>query len=374
MALEEAGVCRLVATCDPNPELAKTQGVRFRFAERGVEVYSSVQEMLAVHGKELGLITLPIPIPLHAEQHRLAIDAGVPCYLEKPPSLWWPEFQAMLEVDLRANKATQVGFNFVGDPFRRALKERILSGEFGRLEEVRLHAIWPRNAAYYARNNWGGRLRVGDRWVLDSPIGNAMAHYVQNLLFWCGMDGVDSVGQVSSVRAWLGRTRPIESYDTVCLEADLASGPLLRIGATHAEIGPTCDRETLIFEKARIVLPKWNEVHIDSHDGRREEHRSEIKDHAAMLRHNLTRYLSFVTGVVDRPTTTLADSLSFVALCDLALISAGVIEDVDTPPDLGRFVEGGQWPRPEPTSAPVGDLSRLEEVALNLAHSSPSVT
>ena len=36
------------------------------------------------------------------------------------------------------------------------------------------------------RADWAGKLVMEDGSVLDSPIGNAIAHYVMNMLFWNG--------------------------------------------------------------------------------------------------------------------------------------------------------------------------------------------
>ena len=347
--LEEEGVCRVVATCDPDPATVAAQGERFRLAERRVEVFPSLEALLAAHRPDL--LSLPTPIPLHAEQHAMAVEAGVAVYLEKPPSLWWPEFEGMVAID---PGTTQVGFNFVGDPFRRSLKERILAGEFGRLREARFLAVWPREAAYYARNGWAGRLRTGGRWTLDSVIGNAMAHYVQNLLFWCGRDGV---GEVREVRAWLGRTRAIESYDTALVEADV-EGVTVRIGATHAE-GANSDRETLVFERGSIVFDRWDRARIGA-----ETVVSAFPDQAALLRHNLWETLE------SGPTTRLVDSSSFVALCGLALVSSGTIHTGGAH-DLQGFVEAGRWPSGVPATVGMGDLARLESVASRLVGFQP---
>lgn len=269
----------------------------------------------------------------------------------------------MRKVDSRAVKSTHVGFNFVGDPFRRALKERIIGREFGSLLELRLQAIWPRNQAYYERNNWAGKIRVGDRWVLDSCIGNALAHYVQNLLFWCGTEDVYSVGRVEAVRAWLGRTRPIENFDTALVEAQMANGATLRIGATHIDSGSYFDQETLVFEDATVVFERWNSARIEFANGSVETLRSGFADQAALLRHNCAVYLDYLAGKVPRPITTFDDSESFVALCDLALVSSGAIENVSAIPDLKRFVDDGRWPTADPATVTMEEIGRLEEIA-----------
>ena len=53
---------------------------------------------------------------------------------------------------------------------RLALKERLLSGEFGAIRGGTLSAMWPRPSGYFARNAWCGRLFVGDHIVLDSVV------------------------------------------------------------------------------------------------------------------------------------------------------------------------------------------------------------
>src|SRR5207237_9307357 len=121
---------------------------------------------------------------LHAEMHAAATARGLPVYLEKPPTLDHVELEAMIRSDAQARKASLVGFNFIIEKARLSLKERLLAGEFGAVRGATLSALWPRPASYFARNNWGGRLLVDGHVVLDSCFGNAMAHFVHNLLFW----------------------------------------------------------------------------------------------------------------------------------------------------------------------------------------------
>ncbi len=368
-ALEAQGLCRVVATCDPNLAAMEPEIARFRLVERDVQTSASLDAMLDL---KPDVVTLPTPIPLHAEQHAAVVGAGAACYLEKPPTLWWPEFQAMRTVERKAARDTGVGFNFIGDPFRRRLKARILAGEFGRLRGASLLGVWPRDAAYFGRNGWAGRLKAGDRWVLDSCIGNAMAHYVQNLLFWCGED-LDSVGRIEEVQARLGRAHPIESYDTAFVAARLAGDVRLRIAATHAGEA-TFDQEILQLDAALIVLDSWRTARIKWRDGRRETLESDIPDHAAMLRENLGAHLKG-----NRPATRLDDCESFVALCDLALVSSGAIHDLPAHADVeGRrtvdgleaalraFVQNESWPGSLPPPAQPSDLARLEAVATRL--------
>jgi predicted dehydrogenase len=373
--MEEDGECRVVATCDPDSSRVAAAAERFRFEDRQVRTFPGLSEMLAE--SEPDVVMLPTPIPLHAEHHRLAVASGAGCYLEKPPSLWWLEFQRMLETERQAKRATHVGFNFVGDPWRRTLKQRILNLEFGELREVRFAAIWPRDEAYYGRNDWGGRLKTGDRWVLDSPIGNAMAHYVQNLLFWAGPEP-DSVAAIHEVRARLFRAHPIESYDTAYLSALLDGGARLRIAATHTGVDRSRQRETLVFDRARIFLDEWRKARVEYADGTVEGLESEVLDQRELLRHNFREYFAFVRGESPRPMTRLEDATSFVALCGLAFVSANGIERfapgrivgtngkvsvTGSEAEMEAFVEEEWWPTEPGKPVHMSDLDRLGEVA-----------
>ena len=367
-ALEEAGECKLIATCDPS--ICKTGATtnQFSLSDRGVKTFTSLSDMLDECDRDIDVVTLPTPIPLHREQHELVVARGKACYIEKPPSLWWPEFLAMLKTDANAAHKTNVGFNFVGDAMRRSLKSRILSGEFGSVIGSTLLASWPRDRAYYERNDWAGKRIVNGKPVNDSCIGNATAHYVQNLLFWCGAPTVDDIASVSSVRAELSHAHPIESFDTVLLQAELDSGAWLRIGVTHTGNERPFETETIICANATVSFSSVLCANIAWNDGRIETHRSDIAHGGLVLQENLRAYFRYVRNVTSRPVTSLKDSLPFVALHELAFRSCPEVKApagdlVSTYDDRGyltvtgiidrmtEFIKNGAWPDTEPRAA-----------------------
>jgi len=372
--LESAGECEVVATCDPRFEQMRTEIELYDLRERGVAIYPTLEDLLS-NEAPLDLVTLPTPIPLHARQHAQVVASGAACYLEKPPTLWWPEYEAMQEVERAAAFSTHVGFNFIGDPFRRSLKRRILAGEFGAMRGVGFHAVWPRNLAYYNRSDWAGKIRLGDRWVFDSPVGNALAHYTQNVLFWCGTGGVDAVGSVQEVSASLSHSHPIESFDTATIRATTEEGPWIRIAMTHLGNEPSFEKETLFFDRATIRFASWRSatIHVDGKEPERIE--SDYRDQQILLQDNLARYFRYVEGVENRPITRLADSRSFVALNTLAFLSSGGISSTPAPPHdesgqahikglkerLRSFAEDGVWSGKEPSPRSIGSLDMAEQ-------------
>ncbi len=144
--LEDQGHAKLIATCDPRAEAFAIEQHTWRFAERGVHVYPDYRTMLDACHRGLDLVVVPTPINLHAEMHAAATALGLPVYLEKPPTLDHAELEQMITADGRARKSSLVGFNFIIEKPRLALKERLLAGEFGAIRGATLSALWPRPA------------------------------------------------------------------------------------------------------------------------------------------------------------------------------------------------------------------------------------
>lgn len=327
--LEEKGEARLICTCDPQAAAFAVQQENWRLAARGVRVFNDYKEMLAACRRDLDLVVVPTPIQLHAEMHRAVVELGIPVYLEKPPTLDYAELESMIASDRLARKASFVGFNFIIEKTRLALKQRVLAGEFGAVRGATLGALWPRPADYFRRNNWAGRLMMDGRIVLDSCFGNALAHFVHNMLFWCGRDGLFSWAHPAAVRAELYRAHAIEGADTFFVEADTLEGVTMRFAISHACAGPSSQTETVVCEKATLTYVIGQKVEIRWTDGRVE--RVPFENFDGVYENHLA-YYRYLRGEADRPATTLVDSRPFVVLNDLAHISSAYIAPI--PPEL----------------------------------------
>ncbi len=388
--LEERGEAKLVCTCDPRAEEFATQQQLWGLPARGVQVFSDYRVMLETCHAELDLVVSPTPIQLHAETHAAAAAFGLPSYLEKPATLDHLELEAMIATDARLPRASLVGFNFIIEPARLALKERILAGEFGAMQGATLTALWPRPTSYFNRNSWAGRLMVDGHIVLDSCLGNALAHFVHNQLFWAGRGELFSWAKLVAVRAELFRAHAIEGADTFFVEADTASGVTMRFALSHACSGGSSQSEVVIFEKATLRYVVGQHAEVRWIDGRVERIALEPFDG---LRENHLDYYRYLRGESPRPATTLVDTRAFVALNDLAHISSGVIAPV--PPErISRvrdekeqqdyvdvsgltaaqeaFVLRGTWPsvtgwqRAPGAIATLADLPRFHEVVRSM--------
>jgi predicted dehydrogenase len=323
--LEERGLARLVCTCDPHPELFMTEQQNWRFAARSVQVFTDYRAMLEACHHSLDMMVIPTPIQLHASMHAAATAYGLSTYVEKPPTLDYAELERMIAADQKARKPSVVGFNFIIERLRLSLKERLLAGEFGGIRGATLSALWPRPASYFARNGWAGRLLIDDHIVLDSCFGNAMAHFVHNLLFWTGGPELFSWAQIAAVRAELYRAHAIEGADTFFVETDTSTGITMRFALSHACAGASTHSEMVLCDHAVVRYSVGGNIEIRWNNGRVERTPLDAFD---PLQENHLNYLKFLRGEGDRPATTLADSRPFVMLNDLAYVSSGRIAPI----------------------------------------------
>lgn len=179
-------------------------------------LFPDFDSMIAELAGELDLCFIPTGIHHHASMTIAALKAGANVLVEKPIAATIQEVEAIRQCVEETGRFIAVGFQSIYDPATRWLKEAILSGGIGKVRTIRSRAMWPRSSVYYARNDWAGRLKVENAWVLDSPFNNALAHQLNLMCFLAGSD-VNASARPISVQSELYRTRDIESADTACL-------------------------------------------------------------------------------------------------------------------------------------------------------------
>jgi predicted dehydrogenase len=255
-ALADAPV-RLVAACDP--AVANMPERAAKLTGAGVAVSDSFDALLA--RRDIEVVWLPLPIQLHLPFTERALAAGKHVVCEKPAAGTVQDVDAMIAARDRADgRLCLIGFQDVYQPAVLALKRELLSGELGRPVRASVIGCWPRPKSYFRRNNWAGKLKIGDTWVLDSPVNNAMAHYVHVTQFLLGA-AEDQGAAPESVEAELYRANDIENYDTCTIRATLSTGVPFTVAMTHAcatkhdpVIVIETDRTTMSFQHPdRIV-------------------------------------------------------------------------------------------------------------------------
>lgn len=241
---------RLVSAVDPFPSGSPRLS---ELAERHVQVYASVDELFARADAAPDLVVLASPIALHAAQTVRALEQGSHVLCEKPLSATVEQARQMIAARDRAGRVVGIGYQWSFCDAIQNLKRDIRAGRFGRPKRFRTMVLWPRDEQYYTRNSWVGRRYDPNTGapVFDSPVNNACAHFLHNMLYVLG-EAVDRSAVPDSVTAELYRANDIENYDTAAIRCMTRGGVELLFYVSHAvedEAGPSCIYE---FEDATV--------------------------------------------------------------------------------------------------------------------------
>jgi predicted dehydrogenase len=245
-SVQVEGVCEVMKDVDEKFPLLK---------EKGIPVYHSPEEFYREHQADLAVIASPMH--LHFEQTKYCLEHGSNVMLEKPVCTSIEDAEELQRIEEATGHFVCVGYQWNYDRQVWALKQDILAGKFGKPVSMKaMHAL-RRGDVYYRRNNWAGKIRVGNYTVNDSPFNNANAHQFQNMTFLLG-ERMDSAARIGSVEAELYRANSsIENFDTAAVHATTESGVDLYYYTTHnediKEFGPFVEYE---FEKATIYYGK----------------------------------------------------------------------------------------------------------------------
>ncbi len=217
---------------------------------RGVPIYSSPEDFYRQHRADLAVISSPIH--LHCAQTCLALEQGSYVLCEKPAAATVQEVDRMIDTRDRAGRWVAIGYQWsFAEPIQQ-LKQDIQTGLFGDARRLKTLCLWPRDESYYRRNDWAGRVRdERGNWILDSPVNNAMAHYLHNALYLLG-SRVDASARPADVVAELYRANEIENCDTAVLRVHTETGAEILFYGSHAiadESGPFFS-----FEFARATV------------------------------------------------------------------------------------------------------------------------
>lgn len=252
---------RLVGVVDPNPEICPNYK---KLLEKQIPIFSSIEDFYEYHRADLAILSTPIH--LHAPQTCYALNQGSHVLCEKPMSSSIDEVKAMIETRDRTGKFVAIGYNWSFTEPIQEMKNDILQGKYGKPLRMKAVVNWPRNKAYFERNDWAGRKFSDDgKPIFDSVVSNATAHYLHHMFYMLGPTTEESV-EVKEVTAELYRANPIENFDTCAVKVKVAGDVEIFYFATHAvkeSVGP---QYVLEFEKASIVYENHRFI-ARFHDG-----------------------------------------------------------------------------------------------------------
>jgi predicted dehydrogenase len=217
----------------------------------GIPVHSELPRLFASDHVDLTLMSTPIH--LHAPHTCAALAEGSNVLCEKPLGATVDDAVQVERAEHRAaGLFVAVGYQWSFSRAVQALKRDVMSGSLGAPRRLKTIAMFPRGENYYARNSWAGRIATASgEHVFDSPLNNATAHYLHNMLYLLGGER-ESSATPAWVEAELYRANDIESYDTAALRCRTACGTEVLFYTTHGvpeRVGPVCRFE---FERGVV--------------------------------------------------------------------------------------------------------------------------
>jgi predicted dehydrogenase len=243
------GEVDLMAVVEPYPERSAYQD---ELRDRQIPILPTLAS--AYESQQVpDLVIICSPIHHHVSQISIALEQGSRVLCEKPIGATIQDAELLIKTMQRTNLWVMIGYQWSYSRAIQSLKQDIMRGMFGKPLRMKTLCFWPRDEAYYKRNDWAGRIRDNQGWwVLDSPANNAMAHFLHNLFYTLG-EKTDRCAMPTEVTAELYRAYAIENYDTVACRAYTRDGAEILFYASHTtsdDLGPMFSLE---FEQATVT-------------------------------------------------------------------------------------------------------------------------
>lgn len=247
--------------------------------KREIQVFARIEDFYK-GGHSTDLAVISSPLHFHIPQSCVALHNGSNVLCDKPASVLVQDIDKLIATRDAASKWVMVGYQWSYSKAIQSLKRDSMRGAFGRPLRLKTLCYWRRDDAYYRRNDWAGKVRnAGGRWILDSPVSNAMAHFIHNMFYVLGKETHLSAAP-KEVIAELYRANRIENYDTAACRIYTDEGAeLLFYGshATSADRGPMFNYE---FEDAVVSFNESTDSIIATdRKGNRKDYGSPDDDH-----------------------------------------------------------------------------------------------
>lgn len=192
-------------------------------------------------GNAADLAVISSPIHFHSAQVIGCLNHGSHVLCEKPVAPLYSQALEMAEAEKKTGKFAAVGYQLSFSRDVLAMKQDILNGVYGDpILFKAAHAV-RRGAKYYARSSWAGRKEVNGMSVYDSPLSNACAHQLHNMLFLLG-NRLETAAKIEVTDAKLYRGNPnVENFDIAAVHGRTESGVKVQYQTAHpleSNLGP----------------------------------------------------------------------------------------------------------------------------------------
>jgi len=240
----------IVGVVDTCPD---SSGLFSELKSRGISIFRKVEDFYR-QGGNADLVVISSPLHYHVEQSCIALENESNVLCDKPLSPVIQDVDKLLVTRKKSKNWVMIGYQWSYSKAIQELKKDIISGQFGKPLRAKSLCFWPRNKTYYERNKWAGKKRDQEgRWILDSPLGNAMAHFIHNIFYLLGQERYLSA-QPDNIQGECYRVYPIKNYDTGVFRAFTSQGVEVLFYGSHVterEKGPMFKLE---FENANITF------------------------------------------------------------------------------------------------------------------------
>jgi predicted dehydrogenase len=175
----------------------------------GVPFFTDVKEMLT-RIKPEGVV-IAVPPQFHRSVAIDCMEGGADVLVEKPVTLTSEEADELIATEKRLEKKILVGQHHRFEPTVIMAKEKITSGELGRLVGFHIFGTWPKPASYFAQD-YKFKRNAGGGTVANNGI-----HDTDRIRYLCG--------DVEKVFAMKGNTiRGFEVEDTAAVSLHCKNG------------------------------------------------------------------------------------------------------------------------------------------------------
>ena len=266
--LEETDCEKAVLAGVVDPEAERSPYFK-ALGESGIPICNSMNDFYLSGGKA-DLAVISSPPHFHVPQSILALDHGTNVLCEKPIGALVSEAESLIEKRDKTGKFVMIGYQWSYSEGIQSLKKDILSGLFGKPLRMKSLCLWPRDFAYFARNNWAYRKTdQNGNIVMDNIFQNAVSHFIHNTFFLFG-DTMESSAEAVDIEAHISKAYPVETYDTGVFRAFTKSGIELLFFGSHVpekRVDP-CFR--IEFEKGFVELKPGADKIIAGIPGKRD--------------------------------------------------------------------------------------------------------
>jgi predicted dehydrogenase len=284
--------------------------------DRGIPVLDSINRVYEGE-RPPDLVVVCSPIHHHVSQTSFSLEHGSCVLCEKPISATIQDAELLIKTTETADLWVMLGYQWSYSRAIQFLKRDVMGGKFGNPIRLKSLCFWPRDEAYYKRNDWAGKIRDPQgRWVLDSPANNAMAHFLHNLFYILG-EKLDGCAIPSEVTAELYRAYPIENYDTVVCRAFTREGVEILFYASHTtsdDLGPMFSLE---FEQASVTYGEVaDDIIARDRKGNRKHYGSPETEHPLLKLFEAVRTIREPRAILCGPEASLAQTLCMNGMQD----------------------------------------------------------